>query len=252
MPRAALRAPVKLTVLGNTGRYLAPLAAGSSYLLEHGGARILLDAGYGAREALAQRDVEPVDAVWISHMHRDHVLDLVSLGGAMDDDARILVPLGERRRLDALAEALVWSGPFEMQGGVDEVEEGGEAVLAGVHVSFARTQHSAPALAARFEAGGRSFVYASDTAVCGGLRQLARGADLLLMHTLMPTVEPDSEHARIHATAETAGMLAKEVGARRLLLSHRYFESGDGAMREAAGAHFDGVELARDGGQYEI
>lgn len=243
---------MKLTVLGNTGRYLAPLAAGSSYLLEHGDARILLDAGYGAREALAALDPEPIDAVWISHMHRDHVLDLPSIAGALDDDARILVPLGERRRLDALAEALVWSGPFEMQGGVDEVEENDEAMLAGIRVTFARTQHSAPTLAARFEAGGRSFVYASDTAPCEGLRELARGADLLLMHTLLPTVEKDSDHARIHATADTAGALAADVKAKRLLLSHRYFESGDGAMREAAASHFDAVELARDVETYPV
>lgn len=251
-PRPTARLRVKLTVLGNTGRYLAPLSGGSSYLLEAKGARILLDAGHGARDALASLEGGPLDAVWISHMHFDHVLDLPTLGGAMDDDCRILLRAGERRRLDALAQAFAWNGPFEMQGGVDEVDEEDEAMIAGIRVTFARTQHSAPALAARFEAEGRAFVYASDTAPCDGLRTLARGADVLLMHTLLPTVEPASEHARIHATAESAGILAKEVGARRLILSHRYWESGDGAMREAAGARFDAVELARDGEIYDV
>ncbi|HET6405143.1 MAG TPA: MBL fold metallo-hydrolase [Candidatus Thermoplasmatota archaeon] len=243
---------MKLTVLGNAGRYLAPLAGGSSYLLEAAGARVLLDAGQGARAALAARDVEPLDGVWISHMHFDHVLDLPTLGGGLDDDARIHLPRGERRRLDDLANAYAWDGPFEMQGGVVEVEEGEKVSVRGIRMTFARTQHSAPAMAARFEADGRALVYASDTAPCDALRALARDADLLLMHTLLPTVEPESEHARIHSTAATAGALAAEVGARRLLLSHRYHESADGAMREAAASRFGAVELARDGETYEL
>lgn len=243
---------MKLTVLGNTGRYLAPLATGSSYLLEHGATRILLDAGHGARAALVELGGDPIDAVWISHMHFDHVADLPTIAGALDDDARVLVPRGERRRLDALAEAYAWDGPFEMQGGVDEVEVGAAHRVGDVALTFARSQHSAPAFAARFEAGGRALVYASDTAPCDGVRQLARGADLLLMHTLLPTVEAASEHARIHSTAQSAGELAAGARAKRLLLSHRYHESPDAAMREAAGHTFAGVELARDGATYDV
>lgn len=243
---------MKLTALGNTGRYLAPLAGGSSYLLEHEGARVLLDAGPGARAALAELGGNPLDAVWISHTHFDHLLDLPTLGGALDDDARIYVPRGERRRLDALAQAYAWGGPFEMQGGIVEVEAGEEVRIGPLLARFARTQHSAPSMAARFEADGRAIVYASDTAPCDALRALARGADLLLAHTLLPTVEPGAEHARIHTTADTAGALAAEAKARRLLLSHRYHESPDGAMREAAASHVDGVELARDGEEYLV
>lgn len=246
---------MKLTVLGNAGRYLAPLAGGTSYLLEAGGARVLLDAGPGARDALAEREGGPLDAVWVSHMHFDHVLDLPTIGAALDDDVRILVPPGQRRRLDALAEAYVWSGPFEApapQGAVMEVAEQDPIRVRDLTIRFARTQHSAPAMAARFEAGGRALVYASDTAPCDALRALARGADLLLAHALLPTVEADAEHARIHTTAQTAGALARDVGARRLLLSHRYHGSPDGAMREAAAASFASVELAREGAAYEV
>jgi ribonuclease BN (tRNA processing enzyme) len=238
--------------MGNASQYLAPLAGGTSYLLEHDGTRILLDAGHGARGALADSGVDELHAVWLSHMHFDHILDLPTLGGALDDDARILLPRGERRRLDALADAYAWGGAFEMGAGADEVDAGSELKVGGIRISFARTQHSAPALAARFEADGRALVYASDTAPCAGLRTLARGADLLLMHTLLPTVEAGSQHARIHATAETAGALAEEVGAKRLLLSHCYHESPDSAIREAAMRSFAHVELASTGQGYDV
>lgn len=243
---------VRLTVLGNASRYLAPLGGGSSYLLEHEGTRVLLDAGHGARVALADAGIDELHAVWLSHMHFDHVLDLPTLGGILDDDAMVLLPRGERRRLDALADAYVWGAAFEMGAGADEVDAGSELKIGPLRVTFARTQHSAPALAARFEAGGRALVYASDTAPCDALRALARGADLLLMHTLLPTVDAHSEHARIHATAEAAGALARDAGARRLVLSHRYHESPDAAMREAAMRSFEEVELAEEMKSYDV
>lgn len=235
---------MELTVLGNTGRYLAPLGGGSAYLLERGETRVLLDAGGGARDALAQIGVERLDAVVLSHFHFDHVLDLATLSGAMDARTTLVIPPGERKRLDALAVAYAFEGSFEHDGPL--VEATGAVDVGGVRLSFARTQHSAPAFATRAEADGRALVYASDTAPCAALRELARGADLLLMHTLIPAVDPGSLHARIHATGQTAGALAEEAGARRLLLSHRHWESHDAAMREAAGANFPGVELARD------
>lgn len=224
---------MRLTVLGNPDRYLAPLADGTSYLLEHGDARVLLDAGPGARAALAQRGIERLDAVWISHFHFDHVLDLVTLRGPIDDRTRILVPRGERARLDALARAYAFEGAFDLGADVEEAADAPVRV-GGIDLRFAPTQHSVPSMAMRADADGHSLVYASDTAPCASLAALARGADLLLMHTLLPTVEPESHHARVHSTAQTAARLAAEAGARRLILSHRYHESPDAAMLEAA------------------
>lgn len=241
---------VELTVLGNASRYLAPLSGGSSYLVEAGDARILLDAGSGAAAALARTGVEALDAVVLSHFHWDHVSDLVPVRRAMKAGAPLVIPPGESARLDALAKAFVFDGAFDLDGPLVEARD---ALRVGpLALSFAPTQHSAPAFATRVEHAGRALVYASDTAPCEPLRALARGADLLLMHTLLPTVEADSGHARVHSTAESAGALAAQSGARRLLLSHRYHESPDAAMREAASTRFDGVELAREGATLEL
>lgn len=242
---------MRLTVLGNAGSYLAPLSAGTSYLLDAGGARLLLDAGQGTREACAARRVDRVDAVWISHTHFDHVLDLPVLR-PLAETVPILLPRGEKPRLEALADAYAFRAPFDDEGRVREVEEGETIAFGGARLSFARTQHSAPTLALRVEADGKTLVYASDTADCAGLRRLARGADLLLMHALLPDVDPHSHHARIHATATSAGRVAAEVGARRLLLSHRFHGSSDDAMLGAASAAFPGVELARTSEAYDV
>lgn len=243
---------MRVRVLGNAARYLAPLSGGSSYLVEHDGTRVLLDAGGGARDALAALDVRHLDAVVLSHFHFDHVQDFVGLGAAMDPATTVFVPPGEARRLDALAEAYAFQGRFELDGPLVEAAPGRAHAVGPLRLSFAPTQHSAPSVATRVGTGGASLAYASDTAPCDALRDLARGADVLLMHTLLPDVEAGAHHARVHATARSAGALAREAEARRLVLSHRFFESRDEAMTAAAGASHGDVTLARTGDAFDV
>lgn len=241
-PRASR---MKLTVLGNTSRYLAPLAGGSSYLVEDDDVRILLDCGSGGRAALAALGVESLDAVVVSHFHHDHVSEIVPIRRAMKDDGVLVVPPGEEKRLDSLAHGFAFQGAFD----APLLVEGAASLdVRGIRLRFARTQHNVPSFATRIG----DFVYASDGAPCDTLAALARGCGTLLMHALLPTVEAGSEHARIHATAETAGALAAQVGARRLMLSHRHWGSGDAEMREAAAKSFGLVELARDDAAYDL
>jgi len=225
---------VRLRILGNPDRYLAPLQGGSSYLVEHEGTRVLLDCGGGARDALARLGIERVDAVVVSHFHQDHVLDLPTVRDAMDPGTTLVLPRGETKRLASLADAFVFEGPFDAPGPLVEQQD---VAVGPLRLSFAPTQHSAPSMATRIEADGESLVYASDTAPCEGLARLARGCDLLLAHTLLPALPEGQPHLRIHTTAQTASRVAQEAGARRLLLSHRYHGSAAADMlREAGGA----------------
>lgn len=239
-------------MLGNSGNYLAPLSGGSGYLLEAAGVRVLLDCGGGVRDALRARGVGKLDAVVLSHFHFDHAQDFVTIGDLVRDDTRVFVPPGEKRRLELLAQAYVFRGAWDI-GGLTEVDFAGSYEVGDLTLRFAPTQHSAPSMATRAEApSGARFVYASDAAPSDTLRDLADGAGLLLMHALLPTVEPESNHARIHSTAQTAARLAKSAGARRLLLSHRFHESRDEDMLRHAREGFDAVELARDRASYDV
>lgn len=212
---------MRLRVLGNPGRYLAPLSGGSGYLVEGaGGERILLDCGAGVRDALLRAAVVRLDAVVLSHFHHDHVLDLVTIRDALDARTQLFIPAGERKRLDAMATAFVFEGPFDLEGPIRE--GAAEGRVGGIRLSFAPTQHSAPSMATRLEENGRALVYASDTAPCDGLRGLVKPGDWLLMHALLPDLPPDQPHHRIHSTAAAAARLARDAKAGELLLSHRY------------------------------
>ena len=74
---------MRLTVVGCSGSYPGPESPASCYLVqaEHEGRTwsILLDLGNGALGAL-HRYVDPLafDAVFLSHLHADHCIDMTS------------------------------------------------------------------------------------------------------------------------------------------------------------------------------
>jgi len=241
---------MQLVVLGNADEYLAPGSGGSGYLIETAQARVLLDCGGGVADALRSLGGAPLDAIVVSHFHHDHVLDLVRLLDLTAPHAPLIIPPGERQRLDALAQAFTFDGEFTVPGGIVEARPGtdGALVLGNLRLDFAPTQHGVTSVATRVTGPtGAQLVYASDSAPCASLAALAREAELLLMHTLLPAVADESPHAAVHATAQSAGVFAQQVGARELVLSHRYHESSDALMLSTAAAAFDRVRLASSG-----
>ena len=84
----------------------------SGYLVTAGGSRILLDCGPGVVSSLLARDAAPLDAIVLSHLHFDHVADLIPLGFAhvfgLASEWKapaLYAPPGGEARLAALCEA---------------------------------------------------------------------------------------------------------------------------------------------------
>jgi len=71
-----------LHVLGCAPAGGNPGEACSGYLVTAGGSRVLLDCGPGVLASLLARDAAPLDAIVLSHLHFDHVADLIPLGFA--------------------------------------------------------------------------------------------------------------------------------------------------------------------------
>ena len=80
---------MRVTVLGKSPSWQDAGGACSGYLVEHGATRLLLDCGNGVFGKLrAARDYASVDAVLISHLHADHLLDLVPFAYALTHSPR--------------------------------------------------------------------------------------------------------------------------------------------------------------------
>ena len=76
---------MRLTVLGSAGSFPGPDSAASGYLVQADDAdgrtwTVLLDLGNGALSPLQRYgDATALDAIGVSHLHSDHVADLVVL-----------------------------------------------------------------------------------------------------------------------------------------------------------------------------
>jgi ribonuclease BN (tRNA processing enzyme) len=82
---------MKLTVLGNNGPYPAPGGACSGYLLQCAGRNIVIDLGSGALANLMKAlgsAPGSVDAVFLTHLHADHMSDIAVLRYALESAGR--------------------------------------------------------------------------------------------------------------------------------------------------------------------
>jgi ribonuclease Z len=94
---------------------------------------------------------------------------------------------------------------------------------------------------------GQAVAVVLDTRVCDAALELARGVDLLVAESTFLDHEADLADRYRHLTARQAATLAREAGARRLVLTHYSQRHPDTSAfgREAAAVH-DDVVAARD------
>ena len=254
---------MKLTVVGCSGSFAGPESAASCYLVEAADPddadrtwRILLDLGSGSLGAL-QRYADPaiVDAVFFSHLHPDHCLDLCGYyvlrkyhpGGALP---RIPVwgPVGVAARM-----ARAYDLPDDP--GMDEEfefhEYAGPVGVGPFRVEPVRVAHPVPAHGLRVTAAGRTLAYTGDTGPCDALDRLAAGADLLLAEASFRHGEANP--ADLHLTGRDAGEVAARTGVPRLVITHvpPWYDAAD-MLAEAAQVFGGDLDAAVAGATYEI
>jgi ribonuclease BN (tRNA processing enzyme) len=246
---------VKLTVIGCAGSAPGPKSAASSYLVEQDGFRLVLDLGNGSFGPLqAHTDPAAVNAVFLSHLHADHCLDVAPFvvwhrysGRSPSGRVPLYAPVAAERRL-ALAYDADGDGLTDV---FDFVPVGaGSFTLGPFDVTLARTAHPIECYAIRLTVDGRSLVYTGDTGPSERVIELARGADVLLAEAAHP---PGGDlPGGLHLTGREAGEHAAAAGVGRLLLTHIPAWVDEIGQLFAASAVFSETELVRQDATYEI
>jgi ribonuclease BN (tRNA processing enzyme) len=246
---------MRLTVVGCSGSAPGPTSPASCYLVEHEGFSMLLDLGNGAfGSLLALADPAAVDAVYLSHLHADHCLDVAPFivwhrysGRPGGKPLPLYAPVGADRRLRMAYD--VDDGPIEDVFDVLAIGAG-SFELGPFAVTTARTAHPIECYAIRLEAGGRSLVYTADTGPSPDVVELARGADVLLAEAAHP--ERPGLPEGLHLTGREAGEHAAAAGVARLLLTHVPAWVDPDEQLAAARTAFPSAELVRPGAGYDL
>jgi len=212
------------TVVPEAGR------GGSSYYVEAGGRRILLDCGPGAVQSLARLGLpwDRISDLVLTHFHADHVGALPGLffafrHGILPPREELLVvrgPPGTEALFGRLADAL---GPFLTDPGFPvefrEIAPGEEVDLGrGLRLAAGATPHTEESQGYRLEGGGVCFVYTGDTGPGAEVAAFAEGAGVLLTECSLHDEEVGDNHLSPGRVAELARAARPEL----LLLAHIY------------------------------
>jgi len=267
---------MQVVVLGSGSPIPSPDRAGPSTLVRTSAGDLLFDAGRGVSMRLAGAMAGPgtILAVFLTHLHSDHVTDLNDLittrwatsfapspltvygpvgtaGFVAATEAMLGTDIGYRL---AHHEDLTWQ-PGTV---ATDVTDGVVFEQGGVRVTAGPTDHAPvhPTVGYRIDDGGSSVVIAGDTVPCDGLDRLCAGADVLV-HTVVRRDQIEAlgvprlvDVLDYHSSVPDAARTATRGGVGTLVLTHMVPPVQPGGEQEwidQARAEFDGtVVLSED------
>lgn len=257
------------------------------------GTVLLFDCGEGTQHQLLRAPVRSgaIDAIFLTHLHGDHVYGLPGLLASMSMNGRtrpleLIGPAGTAEYLQATLQTTNHNPMFDIH--VSSPPYRG----AGFQVIAAELEHSVPcfgylvveddrpgefdpekARALGIPAGpqwgelqrahdprvtgaprrGRRIAYCTDTKPCAAAVELARDADVLIHEATYADDMRVEADERFHATAAGAARVAAEAHVGRLILTHFSTRYRDVApLVDEAKAVFANSEAASDFAEFRL
>ncbi len=194
----------RVTLLGTGSPPPSMRRFGPAVLVQAGGQNLLFDSGRGATQRLLQAGLKlgAVNALFLTHLHSDHVVGIPDLWltgwlaapfAQRKGPFRIYGPTGTQGMMDGLVKAYDWDikartadqklDPANLRPEVTEIREGVVYENGGVKVSAFEVDHGEllkPAFGYRVDYAGRSAVISGDTRFSENLIKHAAGTDLLI------------------------------------------------------------------------
>jgi ribonuclease BN (tRNA processing enzyme) len=244
---------MKLTILGNNGPFPGPGGACSGYLLEDREVKILIDCGNGVLSNLQKYiGLEELDAIILTHLHSDHMSDMMVLRyavqikmnrGSFKKPIRVYAPdepAEEFQRLNL-------NNIYNLAAITNETVLN----IGSLRLTFCDMVHPVKCYAISVENASERFVFSGDTAWTENIISFGKNADLLMLDAGLLTKDKTSDNVP-HLTARECGIVGKRAQAKRLMLTHFWPEYNVLQLLEEAKENFENVELAELLRTYEI
>lgn len=245
---------MNLTILGNNGPYPSAGGACSGYLIREGDINLLIDCGNGVLSNLQKFiPLEGINAIILTHLHSDHMSDMMVLRYAIQvkNKKGALIPPVSVYAPDEPEEefkSLDISGVYRLSALNDDTVLN----IGGLKLTFRQMKHPFKCYAISIDNGNKRFVFSGDTAMCEDIIDFARGSDVLMLDSGLLSREKTGEENVVHLTAEECGIIAKNSGTKKLLLTHFWTEHNKAELLNEAKKNFDNTWLAELMNVYEI
>ncbi|PLX66645.1 MAG: hypothetical protein C0602_11280 [Denitrovibrio sp.] len=218
---------MNLTVLGSGSAVQFENRGSASFLLESGGKKILLDAGFYVLDRMEKAGVmaDEIDAVYISHKHPDHFMGLIHLLFALKnnyytqkDELLIFGFKGLSGWLDSFRAILgSWMEP-DIKISVSEENFGS---LEDIHWQMFDTVHSDESTGVVIERKGKRLAYTGDTEYFDELPENVKGAELLIAEC----ASGNDYGIKGHMSLNDIKKVVQIASVKKVLLTHIYPES---------------------------
>jgi len=241
---------MRVTLLGTGCPVAHAERFGPAQLIRHENVNLLVDCGSGVTQRLVAAGCpgKAIDALLLTHLHSDHLVDLYQLivsswHQGRDRPQRVFGPPGTGRYVDGLM--ALWKPELDLRIAherrpstaaleveVTEIAPGQTLVFGRLSVAVVEVDHKPVRDAYGFvcAGGGRRVALSGDTRRCPALIEAARGADVLVhevfIHREMPVVPGvrSAETVRnvmsYHTVSGEVGEVAREAGVGCLVLTH--------------------------------
>lgn len=248
---------MKLTTLGGSAAGVGTGQGCSSYLLQSDAASMVLDLGPNTLLELRKHtDYRRLDGIVISHLHVDHILDLVALRFTLNYNPMaapapisLYLPPNGVAMLERIADAFEGPGTgIEWFTGVFDVQEYDPSASVTVNdltCTFHPTVHFIPCWAIRIQddEGTGGLLYTADTGPAADLVDFGKGSSVVVAEGAGLANDATPFEDRGHLTPEEAGDLATRIGTHTLVLTHLWEERDPAKSVQRVGNTFDGAVL---------
>lgn len=244
----------ELGILGSVSPYSTKYDNCPGYLINLQKTKILLDCGPGVCSKLnIPNDLNNLN-IFISHFHKDHYLDIFSIGYAsyvynklhlLKNKIKVYIPKINKND-EEYQDYLLLKNLREQYFEIIEYDVNSIFTIENVDISFMRNHHSIKTYSTKIIFNNDyKFIYTSDLGyeTKDELIKFSKDADILLIESTF--VKSDNANSDFHLHAFEAAIIAKEANVKKMILTHFWPEHNKKIYLKEAKTIFKNTEIAK-------